>query len=182
MKTFEIIFNSRTARRFSLNQPLTSEKAAISGNRRLKRICIAFQSDVQGGALVEMAVTLPLILLLMTGIFSFSVALYQKLQLAEAVSNAGRVLAAERGDTDPCKTTTSALYAAAPGLAQSNLTISYTLNGVSVGSGVTSCSGTTNMIAGGSAQITATYPTSVSVYGKGLSSFNLATQITEVVQ
>jgi Flp pilus assembly protein TadG len=179
MKTFEGNFQSR----INGNSLYLSFTSAYRANRGLRlRFFRALRSDAQGSALVEMAVTLPLILLLMTGIFSFSVALYQKLQLAEAISNAGRVLAAERGDTDPCKATTSAIYAAAPGLAQSNLTISYTLNGVAVGNGVTTCSGTTNMVAGGPAQITATYPTAVSVYGKSLSSFNLTTQITEVVQ
>jgi hypothetical protein len=65
----------------------------------LRNVRTVFGVDVQGGAPVEMAVSLPVVLLLMTGIFSFSTALYQKLQLAEAVSNAGRVLAAEREDS-----------------------------------------------------------------------------------
>jgi Flp pilus assembly protein TadG len=148
----------------------------------LNRFYSAIARDMRGSAIVETAVALPVILLLMTGIFSFSIALHQKLTLAEAVSNGGRVLAAERGDTDPCKTTTTAIYAAAPTLSKSNMTISYTLNGVAVGSGVTTCSGTTNMVAGQSAEIVATYPISISVYGKSFGSFPLTTQITEVVQ
>lgn len=146
------------------------------------RIYSTISRDDLGSAIVETAVALPIILLLMTGIFSFSIALHQKLTLAEAISNGGRVLAAERGDTDPCKVTTSAIYSAAPTLAQSNMTISYTLNGVAVGNGVTTCSGTTNMVAGQPAAITATYPISISVYGKSFGSFPLTTQITEVVQ
>jgi len=146
------------------------------------RLYSSLTRDMHGSALVETAVALPVILLLMTGIFSFSIALHQKLTLAEAVSNGGRVLASERGDTDPCKTTTSAIYAAAPTLSQSNMTLSYNLNGTPVGSGVTTCSGTTNMVAGGSAEITATYPISISVYGRSFGSFPLTTQITEVVQ
>ncbi len=43
-----------------------------------------FGRDNEGGALVEMAISLPILLLIMTGIFSFSVALYQKLQLARS--------------------------------------------------------------------------------------------------
>ena len=158
--------------------------AQVSNERRtmLEKIRAIFVSDTEGGALVEIAVTLPMVLLLMTGIFSFSIALYQKLQLAEAISNGGRVLAVDRGDTNPCQTTTAAIYAAAPGLAQSNLTISYTLNGVPVGTGVTTCAGTTNMVSGQPAQIVATYPIGVGVYGKSWGSFTLSTQITEVVQ
>ena len=148
----------------------------------LERIGLAFVRDVQGSALVETAVSMPIVLLLMTGIFSFSIALHQKLALAEAVSAGGRVLSVERGDTDPCAATTKAIYAAAPTLSQSNMTINYVLNGVAVGSGVTTCANTPNMVTGGNAQITATYPTSISVFGKNLGAFNLTTNITEVVQ
>ena len=80
----------------------------------LKRIYHALGHDTRGGALVETAVSMPIILVLMTGIFSFSIALHQKLALAEAVSAGGRVLAVERGDTDPCQKATDAIYAQRP--------------------------------------------------------------------
>jgi Flp pilus assembly protein TadG len=147
-----------------------------------KRMISAFVRDVQGGALVETAVSMPMILLMMTGIFSFSIALHQKLALAEAVSAGGRVLAVERGDTDPCKTTTKAIYAAAPTLSQSNMTVNYVLNGVAVGPGVTTCANTSDLVTGGTAQITVTYPTNISVFGKNFGTFNLTANITEVVQ
>jgi Flp pilus assembly protein TadG len=141
----------------------------------------------EGSALVEMGIALPVILVLMTGIFSFSVALYQKLQLAESVSNAGRILAVDRGDGDPCQTASTAVYAAAPGLSQGNISLTYVLGGVNYGAGVTSCPGAggtanANMTAGGSAQIIATYPCSLQFYGVKYASCNMASQITEVVQ
>lgn len=134
-----------------------------------------------------MGIALPMVLLLMTGIFSFSVALYQKLQLAESVSNAGRILATDRGDSDPCQTATSAIYAAAPGLSKSSISLTYVLGGVNYGANVTSCPGTSgtsnaNMAAGGSAKIIATYPCSLQIYGVKYASCNMASQITEVVQ
>src|SRR5579871_6740958 len=86
-----------------------------------------FGRDNEGGALVEMAVSLPIMLLIMTGIFSFSIALYQKLQLAEAVGNAGRMLAVDRGSQDPCADAATAIYAAAPGLAKSQISFIFTL-------------------------------------------------------
>jgi len=147
-----------------------------------KRIRSAFTRDEQGGALVETAVSLPIILLLMTGIFSFSIALHQKLALAEAVSAGGRVLAVERGDTDPCQKATDAIYGAAPTLDKTNLKISYVLDGVAVGSNVTTCANNPNMTAGRTAQIIATYPTSVAVYGKSFGSLSLQTQISEAIQ
>ena len=91
-----------------------------------------------GGALVEMALVMPIMLAMLTSIFSFSVVLYQKLQLGEAVSNAGRVMALERGDTDPCATTANAIYAAAPALAKSSMTLTFTLGGTNSGARNTS--------------------------------------------
>lgn len=141
----------------------------------------------EGSAIVEMAVTLPIMMAVMTGIFSFSIALYQKLQLAEAVSNAGHVLATDRGDNDPCTTATNAIYAAAPGLAHANLTLTYTLNGHAYAAGTTSCAasgGAANsyMVANGSAQIQATYTCSLAVYGMHYTSCSVQSQITEDVQ
>ena len=134
----------------------------------------------EGGAMVEMAVTLPLILLIMTAIFSFSIALYQKLMLAEAVSNGGRVLALERGDGDPCKKTASAIYAAAPGLDPNKITLTFVLDGTTY-SGA-SCNGTTSMNEGHDAQVIASYPCSLKVYGVHYASCKMTSQITEVVQ
>jgi Flp pilus assembly protein TadG len=148
----------------------------------LQRVRSAFVHDNQGGALVETAVSLPIILVLMTGIFSFSIALHQKLALAEAVSAGGRVLAVERGDTDPCQKATDAIYGAAPTLSKTNLKISYVLDGVAVGSNVTTCANTPNMTAGRTAQIVATYPTAVSIYGKSFGNLSLQTQISEAIQ
>jgi len=181
MKTSEVVSRPLVGCQLNVDRTFDS-RGARKRSHLLQRMCRAWMKDVRGGALVETAVSLPVILLLMTGIFSFGIALYQKLALAEAVSAGGRVLAAERGDTDPCQTTTNAIYGAAPTLSRSNLTISYVLNGVAVGTGVTTCSGTTNLVNGGTAQIIATYPTTIGVYGKNWGSFNLGTQITEVVQ
>jgi Flp pilus assembly protein TadG len=144
-------------------------------------------SDERGSALIEMALALPIMMMMLTGIFSFSMVLYQKLQLAEALSAGGRVLAADRGDIDPCKTVTSAIYAAAPGLQSSNIGLTYTIGGVNYGSATTTCPGAGNtanasMTAGGTAQIQATYPCNLTVYGVKFSSCSLGTQIAENVQ
>jgi Flp pilus assembly protein TadG len=162
---------------------LARESLSKSLGKRLRLL----KDGERGSALVEMAVTLPIMMAVMTGIFSFSIALYQKLQLAEAVSNAGHVLATDRGDNDPCTTATNAIYGAAPGLTQSNLKITYTLNGNNYGSNVTSCAAgagaaNANMVANGSAQIQATYTCSLGVYGMHYTSCTVASQITEVVQ
>jgi Flp pilus assembly protein TadG len=169
-----------------------TKRSALFRNRIAKLfVCNRFGRTVghcdQGSALVEMGLALPVVLLLMTGIFSFSSALYQKLQLAQAVGNAGRMLAVDRGDDDPCKTATAAIYSAAPGLSQNSISLTYVLGGVNYGAGVTSCPGSggtanANMTAGGSAQVIATYPCALQVYGVKYAACSLGTQVTEVVQ
>jgi Flp pilus assembly protein TadG len=145
------------------------------------------RSEDEGQAIVETAVTLPLILLIMTGIFSFSIALYQKLMLSEAVGNAGRMLAVDRGSTNPCLDAANAIYAAAPTLKQSNITLTFTLDGTNYGAGVATCPGpsggkNTEMVQGQTAVIQATYPTAIGVYGMNVLNSTLGTQITEVIQ
>ncbi len=164
-------------------------KSVISRVRRF------LHSDSEGGALVEMAVTLPLIMLIMTGIFSFSMALYQKLQLAEAVAAAGRQLAVDRGAHDPCADVQNAIDNGAPGLSQATLNqgIVLTINGKTEPTGTCPGPGTTGAEAdleaaqGFNVQIQVTYPTTLSVVniwggGSNFGSVNLISQVTEVVQ
>lgn len=157
----------------------------LGGIRGARRFLIAPTRTLpvcgeHGGALVEIAVVLPVLLLLMTGIFSISIALYQKLELAEAVSAGGRFLAVDRGDTDPCAMTAAKIYAAAPSLSQKKISLTFVLNGTSY-PGAT-CSGTTNMVSGGTAHVNATYPCSLNVYGVKFSACSLGESATEVVQ
>jgi Flp pilus assembly protein TadG len=168
---------------------------------RIQRIVHRFLIREQsGGALVEMALALPIMLMLLTGIFSFSMALYQKLQLSEAISNAGRILALERGNGDPCLDTSNAIYAEAPGLAKSNLTLSFVLGGTNTSGTVTggttytaakgtapTCTAAGNgggaaLQAGWPAQIQATYPCTFSIYGASLGSCSIGSKVTEVIQ
>jgi Flp pilus assembly protein TadG len=134
----------------------------------------------EGSALVETALVLPIIFLLMTGIFSFSIALYQKLELAQAVGSGVRFLATDRADPDPCAATAARIYASAPTLTKTSIGLTFVLNGTSY-SGAT-CNGTTQMISGKTAQITATYPCTLSAYGMSFSACGLSESVTEVLQ
>jgi Flp pilus assembly protein TadG len=145
----------------------------------------------EGSSLVEMALTLPVVLIIMTGIFAFSIALNQRLQLTEAVSAGGRVLALDRGqDADPCTKVSNVIYAAAPGLAKANMTISFTLNTTTTTGTkgtTTACdaSGTNpnpNLILGDNATIVATYPCTLIWYKTNFGACTLTSQITEQVQ
>jgi Flp pilus assembly protein TadG len=166
------------------NPDLSPDSKGRSFVSRLRNL---LGSSSEGNAIVETAVMLPVLMIMVTGISSFSLALYQKVQLCEAVSNAGHRLVSDLGDTDPCATATQALYAAAPGLNSANITLTYTINAKNYGTGVTSCPGpsggaNTDMTAGQSVQVQASYPCIVGIYGIGTASCNIATQITEMVQ
>jgi Flp pilus assembly protein TadG len=135
-----------------------------------------------------MAVALPPALLLITGVAAFSIALAQKLELAEAVSNGGRVLAVARQKNDPCTLAYQAVDAAAPTLNPLNISLTITLAGVATGpSASPSCPGSSgqanaNMVQGGNATISATYTCSIHAYRYTYPGCNLATSLTEVVQ
>jgi Flp pilus assembly protein TadG len=164
----------------AMNGTVRSGKKTAAARTISVRLRSGFRSGEEGNALVEIAVTMPIILLVMTGIFCFSIVLYQKLELAEAVSTGGRFLAVDRGDTDPCASTAAKIYAAAPGLTQSKITLTFVLNGTSY-SGAT-CSGTTNMVSGGTAKVSATYPCKFSVYGSNFGTCSIGEGANEVVQ
>ncbi|MGA7243190.1 MAG: TadE/TadG family type IV pilus assembly protein [Terracidiphilus sp.] len=182
-----------------MNESIASAKTPDRDRTICARLIRFFRFGDAGGALVEMALVMPILLCMLTGIFSFSAALYQKLQLAEALSSAGRVLAADRGNTDPCADAVTALDAASPGLSSSSIGITITIDGISYGSntstvscpGVTGTSGATtgaggannpNMPAGTTATIQATYPCSLSIYNVSGLSCAIGAQIAEVVQ
>jgi Flp pilus assembly protein TadG len=161
------------------------EKAA-KGRKNIRRAI----GDEDGQSLVEFAMTVPVLLLVVTGLMAFGITFNNYIMLTEATSVAIRQLAVSRGQTlDPCQTVSSAFYAAAPLLKQSSLTFSTSLNGTTY-SGTTCASGTSasgapaNMILGTNAIVTVTYPYSLNMYGIKLVSAGsvLTSQITELMQ
>jgi len=163
---------------------LVDTSTSTTGICRLRRVL----RGRQGSAIAELAFGLPILCMILTGIFCFSVALYQKLQLAEAVSVGGRYLAVDRGDTDPCASAASKIYASAPGLKQSSLTLNFTLNGVSTGASCPGSSGlaNSNMVSGANAEISASYPCTLrffNAFGTNTSTTcNIKAAVVEVVQ
>jgi Flp pilus assembly protein TadG len=143
----------------------------------------------EGGALVEMAMVLPILLLMVTGIFSFGITLNNYLELTDAVSIGARYLALQAGQTlDPCATAVTKIELAAPFLKPANLSFAFVLNGVSYsGTSCSSSSYTTgaagNLMSAQPAQVTVTYPCSLAVYGRNLApSCTIVAQTTEIVQ
>jgi Flp pilus assembly protein TadG len=145
--------------------------------------------DEEGQAMVEMALALPVLLLVLTGILTFGLAFNNYVLLTEATSIGARTLAISRGaTTDPCATASSAVIAAAPLLTPASLSFSFVLNGSSyTGTSCSSGSSTTgaaaNLVQGANAIVTVTYPCSLAVYGANYAPHcSLQAQMTELIQ
>jgi len=143
----------------------------------------------EGGALVEMAMVLPMLMLIVTGIFAFGIALNNYLQLTDAVDTGARLLAISRGQTtDPCASVVSAIERGAPFLKPASLSFTFVLNGTSYSGTSCSSSSTTtgaagNLVQGTSAQVTVTYPCNLAVYGTNYAPHcTMVAQTTELVQ
>lgn len=123
--------------------------------------------DAEGNALLEMAVALPLFLMLLTGVFSFGAAYNNKMALANAVGVAGQRLQQLRtSTTNPCSDTLAALTAAAPGLTAANVVLTLTLAGAPSSYSSGTCSGAQSYLTMGSSfTVKATYPCSLSMMG-----------------
>ena len=151
------------------------------------QICLDLRAD-EGQSLVEFALTLPLILLAVTGILVFGVAFNNFMMLTDATAIGARQLAISRGQTlDPCATLVSAVSSAAPMLKPANMTFNISLNGTRYTS--TSCSGSTtygapaNMVLGSTVIVTVTYPCSLSLFRDLISPlFLLTAQTSELMQ
>jgi Flp pilus assembly protein TadG len=146
-------------------------------------------AEEAGQSLLEFALVLPLLLLIVTGITTFGIALNNYIILTNSVTVGARLLSISRGQTtNPCSDAATAIQNAAPTLTPGNLTYSFVLNGTSyTGSTCSSAdaySGAAgNLQTGKSAQVTVSYPCNLQVFGINYApTCNLTAQITELVQ
>ena len=153
-----------------------------------------------------MALVLPVMLAVLTGIFSFGVALNQYLVLTNAVNNGARAFAMSApsqdatksiaAGSDPCKYAATTIQNSASNLTSSSLnyTITYysykgagpsgtatTTTYTGTGSSLPSCS-TLLMWQLDYVTVKATYPVSPSLYGWASRSLTLSASSTEMVQ
>jgi Flp pilus assembly protein TadG len=141
------------------------------------------RSDERGSSLVELALCLPILLTIVTGITSFGLALNNYIMLTNAVEIGARQLAISRGQvTDPCSTISTTISTASPLLRASSLSYTFVLNGTSF-TGTTCTAGAAQLVQGASAQVQVTYPCSLLIYRKNLMpGCTLQAQTTELVQ
>lgn len=159
-------------------------------DRRVMRMRSAtLDGHEEGQSMVEIALCLPLLFLVVTGICSFGIAFNNYLLLTEATNVGARLLAVSRGQTtDPCAVTASAISTAAPLLKSSSLAYMFVLNGTSYTGSTCSSPNTTsgaaaNLVQGATVKVTVTYPCTLRVYtGPVISSCVLTAQTAEMVQ
>ncbi|HZZ38347.1 MAG TPA: TadE/TadG family type IV pilus assembly protein [Acidobacteriaceae bacterium] len=151
-----------------------------------------------GQSLVEFGLVAPVLLLVLTGIFSFGIILSQYEVLTDSVSAGARAFALSRLQTtpalavsDPCAYAISILEGAAPNLTSSsmNFTIVYTDNSgttPSVSNYTTTCTdrastGSSKMHSEDQVQITATYPVTPLVFSRATRTLTMSATATELV-
>ena len=173
-----------------------------SAKRRL-----SFQPSAhdEGGALVEMALVVPIMLTLITGMASFGIALNNYLLLSHASAVGARYIAVNQGNfsngaaTNLCAMAATQIQAAAAGIAASQLSYSITLtpsasgtattytssNGTSSFGSGSACAtgGAANMGSGGGiVTVSVSHPVSPFVVFWNNRSLNLNATTTEVIQ
>jgi Flp pilus assembly protein TadG len=162
----------------------TSVKAQSIGGR----LRASFRGGDEGQSLVELAVLLPVLLMVLTGILSCGFALWNYVTLDQGAAQAAQFLA-DGGETnntngdstlsDPCQSAFSQITEQATGLNPSNITVTYTMNGTTVGpftgTAANTCRGDASYLGSGNVTVTATYPCKIGVYGVSFSSSCLLT-------
>lgn len=134
-----------------------------------------------GSSMVEMALVAPMMLLLVTGIFWFGIALNNALVLTNAVAQGAQLVGVSRGiTTDPCATAVTAVENAATGLNVSSLTFSLAVNGGTPNTG-TSCK-TATLTQGQYVTLNVTYPVTIQLFGTASKSFTLSASTTEIIE
>jgi len=153
----------------------------------------AARAREEGSALVEMAVVLPLLMLIVTGMISMGLVLTNYLMLSHATDVGARYLAVSRGQTtNPCSDTVTAIQNAAPGLSKSQLSYTFVIGSGTFSGGPTSFSGTsssscsvagvTDLSPGKTATVTVSYPFQFFIYGWSNASVSIKSQTAEIIQ
>jgi len=94
--------------------------AVLRAHRRQRGV---HSRNEEGNALVELALSLPILMALLTGTASFSLALYNLQQLGNATSGAAQLVAAEQGlITDPCAAVVTSMTQSLPNWNASSFT------------------------------------------------------------
>jgi len=172
------------ANKRNLKHTTSAGRASVKGRSIGRRLCAFLHSGDDGQAVVEIALMLPAVLVLLSGIFSAGLFLSNQQALTQAVGIGGNVLAADRMNStnDPCLDVYTAITTAAPQLTPSRITLTVTMNGTAVTAKTCSGDGTADLVEGTSASVAATYPCPLAVIGVSVvPGLNCTAKVTEMV-
>jgi Flp pilus assembly protein TadG len=186
----------KTIWRAVLRRKETAFAASAWAKRVANRLGLE-QSDEEGSTIAEMALVLPVLLVVLTGIFSYGIVLNQYLVLTNATNGGARAFALSRGsgtsstatNADPCSYTATIIANSAPNLNTSsiNYTIVYTVASSSTsttytgtGASAPSCASLV-MNSGDIVSVKAVYSVNAVTYGLS-KSLSLTAQSAELVQ
>jgi len=180
----------------NLLESTVGHKGGLGGGAgsRESRSFMGLLADNGGGSIIEMALVVPIMMMMITGLFSIGIALNNYIELTNGVNAGARAFALSRGITvssgsgsaqitDPCAYAVSTAKASGPVLSSSAATfsITWTPNGGSASSYSTTCNGIT-LSSGDTVQVQVTYPASMIIYGWKPGVLNMVSQSTELVQ
>jgi Flp pilus assembly protein TadG len=142
-----------------------------------------FGRGERGQAVVEFALVIPLLMLLLMGIFRCGVIYNNYIQLTNAVDVGARQLAEERGQTSPCTDAAGAADNVAAGLTTSSMTLSMSQEGASPYVYPAETGSCPSLVAGDYSTMSGTYPCNLSIMGVNFDpGCTLTASATEIVQ
>jgi Flp pilus assembly protein TadG len=118
--------------------------------------------DVSGAALIEFAFVMPMLMMMIVGMFVFGITIHDYISVTGAAEAGMLQLTVSRGDTTPWTDTTNVVYAAAPTLLKTNLTVTVSVNGTACASDA-ACVTALSTAAGLPASVTVRYPCKLKV-------------------
>jgi Flp pilus assembly protein TadG len=164
--------------------PQASLKRRSMPHRLLHRLRARGES---GQAAVELALCLPVLLLVVTGITTFGIAMNNYIELTEATGTGARQFAIARGMAgDQCALAAAAIAAAAPTLANTGsvtgIGYSFTVGGQTYKAASPSCPNA-SLVQGQTVVVSTTYPCVLKVFQANYApSCSLSAKTTEVLQ
>ncbi len=145
--------------------------------------------DEQGQSAVEMALCLPVMLLVVTGITTFGIAMNNYILLTNATNSGARMVSLSRGvSSDPCFDISKTVSTGAPLLKPANLTYSLAItpsgsSSTTTYTGTSCTSAAAALTQNATAKVVVNYPCNLKVYGRDLMpSCNLQAGDAELVQ
>jgi hypothetical protein len=125
-----------------------------------------FSLAERGQSAVEFALVLPVLLLIVVGVFKFGTAYNNYLQLTNAVRSGARQFGVERGQASPCTDAAAQVDAAAGSLKTAQLVITMAVSPATTSYSTPPETGTCPTLnSGDSAILSATYPCDLTIMG-----------------